>query len=46
MVNLIELQICYIEQFGLDLDLNFIRGLDLGTILRLEEIRNEEVQKR
>ncbi len=46
MVKFEELEMCYLEQFGFDVDLGFMVGLDLGTVLRLQEIRAEEVQKR
>ena len=46
MVKFEELKICYIEQFGFDVE--FMEGLHLGTVLRLMEIKNEpvEAQKR
>ncbi len=46
MVKFEELKICYLEQFGSDV--GFMTGLDLGTVLRLMEIKNEpvEVQER
>lgn len=38
-----ELKICYIEQFGFDLIIGSMRGLELGTIMRLREIIEEGV---
>lgn len=36
-----ELKICYIAQYGFDLVIGPMCGLDLATILRLEEIMND-----
>ena len=36
-----ELILCYTEQVGYDIVIGLCRGLDLGTILRLEEIEKE-----
>ncbi len=34
-----ELKMCYVEQFGYDLIIGLCHGLNLGTILRLEKIK-------
>lgn len=36
-----ELKICYVEQFGYDVIIGLCHRLNLGTILRLEEISKE-----
>jgi len=37
-----ELMLCYIKQYGFDMDIGLIRGLDLITVLRLKEIEKED----
>ena len=36
-----ELIMCYIEQFGYDIEIGKIKGIDLLNILRLKGIENE-----
>lgn len=40
--RLTEIIICYIEQFGFDLVIGKMKGLNLLTIIRLKEIVDEE----
>ncbi len=36
-----ELKMCYVEQFGYDLIIGLCHGLNLGTILKLEKIKEK-----
>ena len=36
-----ELNICYIAQFGFDVTIGNIQGIELQTAMRLKEIENE-----
>ncbi len=37
------LTLCYIEQFGFDVIIGLMTGLELQTIIRLKEIENEKI---